>query len=224
MQIAILRFAIFAGVSVFGGWSSWLAHDFANPTFGMLRPLLMENPIVLDAASADQNNRPPAKSTREKMRIYWSKEPSLRLGRQYQRARWLQSRLALPIYEQIVERLNHLAEQQRVLCPLSVPIFEELMKQIDARSRTATANLMDVFSRGISVRLARILRRHPTHFPFGECEGEYRISIRCTRFPGAAGFTTKRIRRPGVCPLSRANSGETGRLVKNTFAYAPAFN
>jgi len=64
---------------------------------------------------------------------------------------WLQSRLALPIYEQIVERLNRLAEQKRVLCPLSVPIFDELMKQIDTRSRTATANLMDIFSQGISV-------------------------------------------------------------------------
>jgi len=64
---------------------------------------------------------------------------------------WLQSRLALPVYEQIVERLNRLAEQRRVLCPLSVPIFDELMKQIDTRSRTATANLMDIFSQGISV-------------------------------------------------------------------------
>ena len=64
---------------------------------------------------------------------------------------WLQSRLALPVYEQIVKRLNRLAEQKRVLCPLSVPIFDELMKQIDTRSRTATANLMDIFSQGISM-------------------------------------------------------------------------
>ncbi len=64
---------------------------------------------------------------------------------------WLQSRLALPVYEQIVDRLNRLAERKLVLCPLSVPIFEELMKQIDPRSRTATANLMDIFSLGISV-------------------------------------------------------------------------
>lgn len=72
---------------------------------------------------------------------------------------WLQSRLALPIYEQIVERLNRLAEQQRVLCPLSVPIFEELMKQIDTRSRTATANLMDIFSQSISVRWSGVRGR-----------------------------------------------------------------
>jgi hypothetical protein len=63
---------------------------------------------------------------------------------------WLQSRLALPVYEQIVDRLNRLAERKAVLCPLSVPIFEELMKQqLDARSRVATADLMDIFSQGI---------------------------------------------------------------------------
>jgi hypothetical protein len=64
---------------------------------------------------------------------------------------WLQSRLALPIYEQIVDGLNRLAERKLVLCPLSVPIFQELMKQLDFRSRAATANLMDIFSQGISV-------------------------------------------------------------------------
>lgn len=64
---------------------------------------------------------------------------------------WLQSRLARPVYERIVARLNHLAEMKRVLCPLSVPIFEELMKQLDPRSRAATANLMEIFSQGISV-------------------------------------------------------------------------
>ncbi len=64
---------------------------------------------------------------------------------------WLQSRLALPVYEQIVDRLNRLAERKAVLCPLSVPIFEELMKQLDTRSRAATANLMDIFSQGICV-------------------------------------------------------------------------
>jgi hypothetical protein len=64
---------------------------------------------------------------------------------------WLQSRLALPVYEQIADRLNRLAERKAVLCPLSVPIFDELMKQLDPRSRAATANLMDIFSQGISV-------------------------------------------------------------------------
>ena len=64
---------------------------------------------------------------------------------------WLQSRLALPVYEQIVDRLNRLAERKAVLCPLSVPIFEELMTQLDVRSRAATANLMDIFSQGICV-------------------------------------------------------------------------
>jgi hypothetical protein len=64
---------------------------------------------------------------------------------------WLQSSKALPIYEQILACLNQLALRQAVLCPLSTPIFEELMKQLDPRSRAATANLMDIFSQGISI-------------------------------------------------------------------------
>ncbi len=64
---------------------------------------------------------------------------------------WLQSAKALPVYEQILVYLNQLAMRQAVLCPLSAPIFEELMKQLDPRSRAATANLMDIFSQGISM-------------------------------------------------------------------------
>jgi hypothetical protein len=65
---------------------------------------------------------------------------------------WLQSAKALPIYERIVDCLKFLAEEQEVLCPLSTPIFEELMKQSDPLSRAATANLMETFSRGVCVR------------------------------------------------------------------------
>jgi hypothetical protein len=64
---------------------------------------------------------------------------------------WLQSAKALPVYEKIVDRLKFLAEAQAVLCPLSAPIFDELMKQTDQLSRAATANLMEIFSRGICV-------------------------------------------------------------------------
>jgi hypothetical protein len=64
---------------------------------------------------------------------------------------WLQSSKALPVYEQIQVCLNQLALRQAVLCPLSAPIFEELMKQLDPRSRAATANLMDIFSQSISM-------------------------------------------------------------------------
>lgn len=63
---------------------------------------------------------------------------------------WLQRNAPLP-YEQILVHLNRLAQRQIVLCPLSVPIFDELMKQDDPRSRAATANLMDIFSQGICV-------------------------------------------------------------------------
>jgi hypothetical protein len=64
---------------------------------------------------------------------------------------WLQSAKALPVYEKIVDRLNFLAEEQVILCPLSTSIFDELMKQTDPLSRAATANLMEIFSRGICV-------------------------------------------------------------------------
>ena len=37
--------------------------------------------------------------------------------------------------------------------PVSTPIFDELMKQTDPLSRAATANLMEIFSRGIWLRL-----------------------------------------------------------------------
>ncbi len=65
---------------------------------------------------------------------------------------WLQSAKALPIYEKIVDRLKYLADEEVVICPLSAPIFGELMKQGDPLSRAATANLMEIFSRGICVR------------------------------------------------------------------------
>ena len=64
----------------------------------------------------------------------------------------LQSAKATPVYEKIVDRLKTLAEKDVVICPLSAPILEELMKQSDPLSRAATANLMDIFSRGICVR------------------------------------------------------------------------
>ncbi len=63
----------------------------------------------------------------------------------------LQSPKASPVYKQILVCLNRLAMQKATLCPLSSPIFEELMKQSDPHSRAATANLMDIFSQGISV-------------------------------------------------------------------------
>jgi hypothetical protein len=64
---------------------------------------------------------------------------------------WLLSPRARPIYNEILDCLKRLLADEAVLCPLSVPIFEELMKQLDPRSRAATANLMDIFSQGITV-------------------------------------------------------------------------
>lgn len=64
---------------------------------------------------------------------------------------WLRDEKALPVYGEILYILLRLMERGLVVCPLSMPIFEELMKQLDSRSRAATANLMQLFSRGITL-------------------------------------------------------------------------
>lgn len=65
---------------------------------------------------------------------------------------WLQSPKSMTVYEQIVNRLKFLCEESALICPVSAPIFEELMKQSDPLSRAATANLIESLSRGICVR------------------------------------------------------------------------
>jgi hypothetical protein len=64
---------------------------------------------------------------------------------------WLQSNKANPIYAKILNRLMILIQRNAILCPLSVPIFQELLKQLDPRSRAATANLMEIFSQGVVI-------------------------------------------------------------------------
>jgi hypothetical protein len=61
----------------------------------------------------------------------------------------LGSRLASPVYDAILHLLEKLIEQRRILCPLSFPLFLELMKQMDPATRLATARLMDSFSDGV---------------------------------------------------------------------------
>ena len=88
---------------------------------------------------------------------------------------WLQSPKSLPVYEKIVKRLNALAEKQEIICPLSAPIFEELMKQTDSFSRAATANLMEIFSRGICVHTFKdALCEQWRNFLLGELKSEKR--------------------------------------------------
>jgi hypothetical protein len=95
---------------------------------------------------------------------------------------WLQSTKALAVYEKIVERLKFLAEESAVICPLSAPIFEELMKQADPLSRAATANLIESFSRGICVRgFKEALCEQWRDFVFGQGKSGNKFSDSITK-------------------------------------------
>jgi hypothetical protein len=52
-------------------------------------------------------------------------------------------------YAEALPLLIDLAKKGRVLCPISFPLFLELMKQTDVRTRTATAELMETLSGGV---------------------------------------------------------------------------
>jgi hypothetical protein len=52
-------------------------------------------------------------------------------------------------HEEIYRSLKGLVDEGRAICPLSFPIFEELSKQRDPRTRLATAEVMDLFSLAI---------------------------------------------------------------------------
>jgi len=49
-------------------------------------------------------------------------------------------------YYEILKLLERLIAQKRIVCPLSAPIFQELMKQSDEMTRRETAKLMDRLS------------------------------------------------------------------------------
>lgn len=82
-----------------------------------------------------------------------------------------------PAYERILKRLERLRHRERICCPLSQPLFEELMKQTDPASRAATANLMDVVSGGVCVQIWIDLirlewRQHVARILLGRAEAE----------------------------------------------------
>jgi hypothetical protein len=56
-------------------------------------------------------------------------------------------------YDHILWTLEYLRRKERICCPLSQALFEELMKQTDPASRAATANLMDYLSGGVCVQI-----------------------------------------------------------------------
>jgi hypothetical protein len=62
---------------------------------------------------------------------------------------YLNDTKAQPAYRLIFQSLNQLAMDGHVLCPVSFPLFIELMKQNDETTRMATARLMDAFAGGV---------------------------------------------------------------------------
>lgn len=65
----------------------------------------------------------------------------------------------LPGYREILGLLKGLVNQQRILCPVSYPLFLELMRQSDPVTRLATARLMDFYSSGVCILDASELNR-----------------------------------------------------------------
>jgi hypothetical protein len=52
-------------------------------------------------------------------------------------------------YSEILDLLERLRDQNKILCPVSFPLFLELMKQSDEKTRLATSRLMERFSGGV---------------------------------------------------------------------------
>jgi hypothetical protein len=65
----------------------------------------------------------------------------------------------LPGYREILGLMKGLTEQRRILCPVSYPLFLELMRQSDPVTRLATARLMDFYSDGVCILDASELNR-----------------------------------------------------------------
>ncbi|MGO8767063.1 MAG: hypothetical protein ACLQSR_18260 [Limisphaerales bacterium] len=55
-------------------------------------------------------------------------------------------------YREILGLLDALIEKKRILCPISYPLFLELMnmRHVDGATRLATARLMDFYSDGVA--------------------------------------------------------------------------
>jgi hypothetical protein len=64
-------------------------------------------------------------------------------------------------YREILKMLDALIEEKRILCPISYPLFLELMniRQADGATRLATARLMDFYSGGVCILDASELNR-----------------------------------------------------------------
>lgn len=77
----------------------------------------------------------------------------------------LNSPLEKPGYREMLALLGALEEQQRICCPVSFLLFEELMKQSDPVTRLRTAQLMDRFSSGVCLQFPlEVARNELRHF------------------------------------------------------------
>jgi hypothetical protein len=57
-----------------------------------------------------------------------------------------------PVYMALLARLRELKAADRILCPLSYPMYHELAKQSDNTTRRTMAKLMDELSEGICIQ------------------------------------------------------------------------
>lgn len=71
----------------------------------------------------------------------------------------LASRHAQDEYAEALFLLNDLVQKEIVLCPISFPLFLELMKQTDLETRGVTAELMEAFSGGVCFRFPEELQK-----------------------------------------------------------------
>lgn len=93
-----------------------------------------------------------------------------------------------PIYEEILELLRRLVADGHVCCPVSSTIFDELMKQTDVTTRTASARLMDELSWGICLRFFHCLAREEWRYHVHNAVSRagwpsYRLESRKVRYP-----------------------------------------
>lgn len=63
------------------------------------------------------------------------------------------------VYGDILDRLRQLRKSNRIICPISYPLYQELMKQSDTASRESTARLMDELSGGVCLQREETLLR-----------------------------------------------------------------
>lgn len=71
----------------------------------------------------------------------------------------LKSILTLPVYAKILNLIDQLACDNRILFPISFPLFLELLKQTDEKTRLATARLMDGLSGGVCFQFPPEIQR-----------------------------------------------------------------